>query len=419
MSCSRVFTRNLSARHCEAQAYKKQKMEKKNVKIGLFGYGCVGQGLHDVLNSSNGFKAGIANICVKDRTKERRLDMSSFTFNKNDILDDPEIELIVELIDDAAEAYDIVSTAMRKGKSVVTANKKMVATNLEELVDMQRKYNVSLLYEASACGSIPIIRNLEEYYDNELLISLRGIFNGSSNYILSGMHRNGSSFDEVLAGAQEKGFAETDPACDIDGIDAKYKLVIITLHAWGLLTDPSEVFHYGIRNINKFDIQHAREKRQKIKLVPWAGKVDNKTISSYVMPRFIAEGKYLYNVEDEYNGVVAEAVFAEKQFFYGKGAGGHATGCAVLSDISASLYNYRYEYKKRTQQTVTDYSRSTELDIYFRYSDERDLKKMRFESVHEHFQGRDHKYVTGRVNLERLYGIRDDLIHMNAFMALL
>ncbi len=409
----------MSCRLSEPQASKKQKMEKRNVKIGLFGYGCVGQGLHDVLDSSHGFKAGIAGICVKDRSKERRLDMSRFTFNKNDILDNPEIELIVELIDDAAEAYDIVTSAMRKGKSVVTANKKMVATKLEELVEMQRKYNVSLLYEASACGSIPIIRNLEEYYDNELLISLRGIFNGSSNYILSGMHRNGSSFDEVLARAQEKGFAESDPACDIDGIDAKYKLVIITLHAWGLLTDPSEVFHYGIRNINEFDIQHAREKRQKIKLVPWAGKVGNNTISSYVMPRFIAEGKYLYNVEDEYNGVVAEAVFADKQFFYGKGAGGHATGCAVLSDISASLYNYRYEYKKRTQQTVTSYSRNTELDIYFRYNDERDLEKMRFESVHEHFRGKDYKYVTGRVNLERLYEIRDDLTHMNAFMALL
>lgn len=379
----------------------------------------MGQGLHDVLKRSEGFKADIARICVKDRSKERRIDISHFTFDKNDILNDPDIDLIVELIDDADEAYDIVTTAMRKGKSVVTANKKMVATNLKELVGLQQENDVSLLYEASACGSIPIIRNLEEYYDNELLISLRGIFNGSSNYILSGMHRNGSSFDQVLAQAQEKGFAESDPSSDTDGIDAKYKLVIITLHAWGLLTDPGEVFSYGIKKVSKFDIQYAREKRQKIKLVPWAGKVNKNTISSYVMPRFIAEGKYLYNVEDEYNGVVTEAVFADKQFFYGKGAGGHATGCAVLSDISASSYNYRYEYKKRTQQTVTAYTHDMDLDIYFRYNDDRDLEKMRFEYVSEHFQGRDHKYVTGRINLARLYKLRHEIAGMDAFMALL
>ncbi|HHU33960.1 MAG TPA: homoserine dehydrogenase, partial [Bacteroidetes bacterium] len=149
-------------------------MTRDNLKIGLFGYGCVGQGLHDVLNSSKGFKADIVKICVKNPGKPRRLPMSSFTYDKYEILDDPSINLIVELINDANDAFDIVATAMKNGKNVVSANKLMIATHFRELVEMQKRYNVSFLYEASAGASIPIIRNLEEYYDNELLYSLRG-----------------------------------------------------------------------------------------------------------------------------------------------------------------------------------------------------------------------------------------------------
>src|SRR5512142_1187630 len=221
-------------------------MTREKLRIGLFGYGCVGQGLHDVLNSSKGFKADIVKICVKDRTKKRRIPMENFTFDKDEILNDPSINLIVELIDDANEAFNIVSTAMKLGKNVVTANKLMVARHFRELVDMQAKYRVSLLYEASAGASIPIIRNLEEYYDNELLYSLRGILNGTTNYVLTKMHCTPMSFAEALKEAQQKGFAESDPTLDIDGWDAKYKLCIITGHAYGLFLNPDEVFHYGI-----------------------------------------------------------------------------------------------------------------------------------------------------------------------------
>ena len=149
---------------------------------------------------------------------------------------------------------------MKSGKNVVTANKMMVAKHFRELVEMQGKYKVSLLYEASAGASIPIIRNLEEYYDNELLHSLRGILNGTTNYILTKMHNDGIPYDEALKEAQGKGFAESDPTLDVDGWDAKYKLCIITGHAYGLFLYPDEVFHYGIRRISKFDIQYAKER---------------------------------------------------------------------------------------------------------------------------------------------------------------
>ena len=391
-------------------------MTREKLKIGLFGYGCVGQGLHDVLNSSKGFKADIVRICVKDRSKKRRIPMSNFTFDKNDILNDESINLVVELIDDPDEAFNIVTTAMKSGKNVVTANKLMVARHFKELVDMQGKYNVSLLYEASAGASIPIIRNLEEYYDNELLYSLRGILNGTTNYILTKMHNDGVPYSQALKEAQEKGFAESNPALDVEGLDAKYKLCIITGHAYGLFLEPEEVFHYGISSISKFDIQYAKEKGYKIKLVPYVGKTNESTITSFVLPRFISSDKYLYNVDNEYNGVITEAAFADKQFFCGKGAGGHATGSAVLSDISANSYGYKYEYKKYQQGTVSNYTRNFKLEIYLRYKDESDKELFGFEEVTEYFSSRLYKYVIGIVNLERLYALREQLAGMDVFI---
>ena len=391
-------------------------MTREKLRIGLFGYGCVGQGLHDVLNSSAGFKADIVRICVKDRNKKRRLPISHFTFDKNDILNNTSINLIVELIDDAEEAFSIVTTAMKKGKNVVSANKLMIATHFRELVDMQDKYKVSLLYEASAGASIPIIRNLEEYYDNELLHSLRGILNGTTNYILTKMHNEGTDFNTALREAQEKGFAESNPTLDVEGWDAKYKLCIITGHAYGLFLDPGEVFHYGINKISTFDIRYAKEKGFKIKLVPFVGKTSDNTVTSFVLPRFISSDKYLYNVDNEYNGVITEAAFADKQFFSGKGAGGHATGSAVLSDISANSYGYRYEYKKYQQGTITNYTRDYELEIYLRYKNEKDRKLFGLKDVSEYFSSKMYKYVIGTVKLETLFRLREQLPGMDVFI---
>jgi homoserine dehydrogenase len=391
-------------------------MTQEKLRIGLFGYGCVGQGLHDVLNSSSGFKADIVRICVKDRTKKRRIPMSNFTFDKNDILNDESINLVVELIDDADAAYDIVKTAMSNGKNVVTANKRMIANHFRELVELQEKYKVSLLYEASAGASIPIIRNLEEYYDNELLYSLRGILNGSTNYILTRMYNENIPYSQALNEAIEQGFAESDPSLDVEGVDAKFKLCIITGHAYGLFLEPELVFHYGIKAISKFDIQYAKEKGFKIKLVPYVGKTNINTITSFVLPRFISSDKYLFNVDNEYNGVITEAAFADKQFFCGKGAGGHATGSAVLSDISANSYGYKYEYKKYQQGTVSNYTRYYRLEVYLRYKNEKDRELLEFEEVSEYFSGRMNNYVIGIVNLKRLYELREQLQKMDIFI---
>jgi homoserine dehydrogenase len=230
------------------------------------------------------------------------------------------------------------------------------------------------------------------------------------------MYNKGIDFAVALKEAQELGFAESDPALDIEGWDAKFKLCIITGHAYGLFLNPEEVFHYGIDKISTFDIRYAKEKGFKIKLVPFVGKTNENTITSFVLPRFISSEKYLYNVDNEYNGVITEAAFADKQFFSGKGAGGHATGSAVLSDISANSYGYRYEYKKYQQGTVSNYTRNFKLEIYLRYKNEKDRKLFGLKEVSEYFSSKSYKYVIGIVNLETLYRFREQMRNMDIFI---
>ncbi|MBE7179214.1 MAG: homoserine dehydrogenase, partial [Mucilaginibacter polytrichastri] len=202
----------------------------KQITIGLFGFGVVGQGLVDIIRSKN-FKLEIRKIAIKHPEKKRSLPAELFTTDRHEILNDPEINTIVELINDADAAYDLVKEALQKGKNVVSANKKMIAQHLEELVELQHQFGASLLYEGAVCGSIPIIRNLEEYYDNELLYEVSGIFNGSSNYILSKVFNENLPYADALKQAQDLGFAETDPTMDVGGYDPKFKLAIATAHA--------------------------------------------------------------------------------------------------------------------------------------------------------------------------------------------
>ena len=175
---------------------------KKKLTLGLFGFGCVGQGLYRVLNETQGLDAEIKKICIKHPEKLRSLPAGRFTVSREELLSDPEIDVIVELIDDAETAFEIVEAAVRRGKAVVTANKRMLAERLDEVLALQKKYNRPILYEGAVCGSIPIIRNLEEYYDNDQINRVEGIFNGSTNYILTKVSEEGKSYAEALKEAQ-------------------------------------------------------------------------------------------------------------------------------------------------------------------------------------------------------------------------
>lgn len=388
----------------------------KKLKIGLFGFGVVGQGLHDIIRSQN-LNLEVVKIAIKNPAKQRSLANSLFTTNHDEILDNPEINTIVELIDDADAAFKIVKKALSNGKNVVSANKKMIATHLAELVKLQAENGTSLLYEGAVCGSIPIIRNLEEYYDNELLHGISGIFNGSSNYILSKIFNEGLAYSTALKQAQDLGFAETDPILDVGGYDPKFKLTIATAHAYGLFINPDQILNVGIQNISDADIQYAREKNFKIKLVPTARKISTKQVVTYVLPKFVKSDDFLYNVENEYNGVTVQAAFADKQFFFGKGAGGHPTGAAVLSDIAALRYDYRYEYKKYHQQNGLIHTDKVSIEVYLRYVHEYTVEKLEVENISERFSRNDYKYVIGSISLKNLIAHRELLLNKDVFIA--
>lgn len=389
-------------------------MTEKRIKLGLFGFGCVGQGLYDVLSHSEGLKADIEKICVKDRNKKRKIDAKYFTYDKEDILGRKNLDVIVELIDTSEAAFEIVTRAMNNGVSVVTANKKMLAENFEELYHLQEKNNVALIYEGSAGGSIPIIRNLEEYYDNELLSSIRGLLNGSCNYILTRMELENMDYNKALKMAQEQGFAESDPWLDVAGYDTLYKLILLTVHSFGLILKPEQVLALGIQNISFDDITYAKEKGYRIKLIATAHKVGNK-FRVYAMPHFVSKESDLYSVLYENNGVEVEGAYSCKQTFVGKGAGSHPTGSAVLSDISALTYQYKYAYKKlkklREQHNGnfdagklldTDF----EIKVYIRFANKEALKGIEIVSVEEEFKSSKTNYIIASVKFKSLFSLK-------------
>lgn len=394
-------------------------MDNKQINIGLFGFGTVGKGLYDVLKKIQPENVNIVKVCVRNVAKHSsEAPELEFTSNADDIFSDTRINFIVELIDDAEAAYSIVKRALQAKIPVVSGNKKMLARHIQEMIQLQRDNDTALLYDASACGSIPVIRNLEEYYDNDLLISVKGILNGSSNFILSKIFNEGMNYAEALKLAQDLGFAESDPTLDIGGWDSLFKLIIITIHAFGVYVEPEQIFTFGIGNMNEHDIQFAHEKRRRVKLVGWAEKVDEDKLVLSVMPHLLSKQKYIYSVEDEFNGVVIKGLFYYKQFMFGQGAGGFPTGSAVLSDITAQLYDYRYQYKKLQSPHQPHFTNDYKVRIYYRYDSPASLNLLEFSTIHESYYSDTYKYVVGDIELSQLQAQAQSLRESNVFVCL-
>lgn len=394
-------------------------MDNKQINIGLFGFGTVGKGLYDVLKKIQPENVSIVKVCVRNVVKHSaEAPELEFTSNADDIFSDTRINFIVELIDDAEAAYGIVKRALQAKIPVVSGNKKMLARHIQEMIQLQRDNDTALLYDASACGSIPVIRNLEEYYDNDLLISVKGILNGSSNFILSKIFNEGMNYAEALKLAQDLGFAESDPTLDIGGWDSLFKLIIITIHAFGVYVEPEQIFTFGIGNMNEHDIQFAHEKRRRVKLVGWAEKVDEDKLVLSVMPHLLSKQKYIYSVEDEFNGVVIKGLFYYKQFMFGQGAGGFPTGSAVLSDITAQLYDYRYQYKKLQSPHQLHFTNDYKVRIYYRYDSPATLNLLEFSTIHESYYSDTYKYVVGDIELSQLQAQAQSLRESNVFVCL-
>lgn len=373
----------------------------RQLSIGLFGFGVVGEGLYKVLEQTPSLNANIKKVCIKNPDKKRNAPSSLFTTDRFALLNDPEINVIVEVINESEPAFEIVSTALKNGKAVVSASKKMIAEHLTEILDLQKKYDQPFLCESAACASIPVIRNLEEYYDNDLLHSIRAIVNGSTNFILTKIFEEKLDFKQALILAQQLGFAEADPSLDVDGWDALNKWTFLLTHAYGIVEKPEHIVFNGIQNIKLSDAVVAREKNYEIKLVAQAKKLNNGKVAAFVLPQFVTHDDPLAFVKKEFNGVVIESNFADKQFFYGKGAGSFPTASAVLSDISALRYGYRYEYKKLYYHKPSELTNDFFVRVYLSFDDWKKIPREKFEWIEEWHAG-ERKYLTGVLHFNHL-----------------
>ncbi len=374
----------------------------KQLNIGLFGFGVVGEGLYKVLKQTPSLNAAIKKVCIKQPDKKRNAPAELFTTQPNDLLFDNSINVIVEVIDDSEAAFSIVRTALTNGKAVVSASKKMIAEHLPEILELQKQTGLPFLCEAAACASIPVIRNLEEYYDNDLLHSIKAIVNGSTNFILTKMFDDGLDFKAALMLAQQLGFAESNPKLDVEGYDAVNKWSLLLTHAYGIVEHPDNILFTGIQNIQFSDAVVAKEKHYDIKLVAQAKKLQNGKVAAFVLPQFVKHDDHLSFVKNEYNGVVIESGFADKQFFYGKGAGSFPTASAVLSDLSALRYDYKYEYKKLYHHTPHQLTNDFYVKVYLSFNDLKNIPREKLVSIEEWHSNGERKYLVGTIAFAEL-----------------
>lgn len=315
----------------------------KTIKIGLLGCGVVGSGVVKQLiaNKDNiALKAGcqleIKKILVRDLTKKRPEGAPAelFTTQVDDILEDPEIQIVVELIGGIEPAKSYVLAALQKGKNIVTANKDLLAAHGKELFETAAKYEKDLRFEASVAGGIPIIQPLKESLAGNRIFRIMGIVNGTTNYILSKMAAEGKEFDEALQEAQSLGYAEADPSSDIEGLDAARKIAILASIAFQSRVSVDAVYVEGITAISQLDILYAKELGYMIKLLGVAEEIDGE-IQVRVHPVMIPVSHPLASVNDVYNAVFVEGDAVGQTMFYGPGAGEKPTASSVIGDIMA------------------------------------------------------------------------------------
>jgi len=375
-------------------------MSTLNKKIGLIGFGVVGQGFYSYLQDNKEEKL-LPKIAIKNTAKERVKVKSKYITDVDVILNDNTIDTVVELISDDDKAYDIVTEALKKGKNVVSANKKMIANNLEKLVEIEAKSKGRFLYEGAVCGSIPIIKTLNEYYSLDNVREIKGIFNGSTNYILTQIFKDNASYDESLVKAQKLGFAEADPTSDVGGSDALYKLLILTAHAFGKFISPQKALKIGIQNISNTDIAFAQENGLKIKLIASVKSEHNK-LSLSVLPTFVSSDSTFYNVDNEYNAVEVISDNIGTQTLIGKGAGSLPTGQVIYSDYKAPE-NYSYKYNQILSGKRIKYDTNEFIWIY---SD----KITRFEKYIEEVVIINRSQGYAKISIADLIKVQDELL---------
>lgn len=319
--------------------------------IGQFGFGTVGQGFYEILQASGKSNFQIKKIVIKDSQKKRSIDKKWFTTDANDILDDSNISIVVEVIDDASSAFKLVKRALLIGKDVISANKKMISENFDELQLIQQKSGRTLLYEAAVAGSIPILQNINSYHKNLKIKRLSAILNGSSNYILSQILHKKWTYNKSLEMAQKMGFAEADPRLDVGGFDARYKLSLLNNLAFNHFVSAQSIAIHGIEQVKQSDFEWAAKHNSVIKLIALSDQLFDGQLVSWVSPAILPINHALARLHDEFNGILIETDYCQEQLLSGKGAGKLPTGSAVFNDLLLLNDGYRYDnqVKERTE----------------------------------------------------------------------
>ncbi|MEY4314434.1 MAG: homoserine dehydrogenase [Actinobacteria bacterium] len=315
----------------------------KTLKVGMLGAGVVGSQVAKLLvaNKSDlaaraGANLELVSVAVKDiKAKRDGIANQLLTADALSIVNDPQIDLVIEVIGGIDPAKDLILKALNNGKSVVTANKALLAKHGSELYAAADKANVDLYYEAAVAGAIPILRPLRESLVGDHVIRIMGIVNGTTNYILTKMDENGAAFSDALKEAQSLGFAESDPTADIEGFDAAAKAAILAGLAFHSRVSDSDVYREGISKITASDVKVAKAIEMVIKLLAIAELTPEGAISVRVHPALIPRTHPLASVRESFNAVFVEAQSAGQMMFYGKGAGGEPTASAILGDLVA------------------------------------------------------------------------------------
>ncbi|HZY04079.1 MAG TPA: homoserine dehydrogenase [Anaeromyxobacteraceae bacterium] len=314
----------------------------REVGIGVAGFGTVGGGVLSILRSHArdiearlGARIAVRRVAVRDPDKERMVDVDRrlLTTRYQDLLDDPEIAVVVELLGGTGEAYDLVTGALRRGKHVVTANKALLAARGEEIFRLAVAEGVDVYYEGAVCGGVPVIRTLREALASDRINALHGIVNGTTNFILTAMADRGETIDQALAEAQRLGYAEADPTLDVGGGDAAQKLCVLAQLAFGARLKPEDVLTEGIMGLRPEDFAWGREAGYALKLLAIARRVEGDQIEARVHPAFIPAGSMLAGVRGAMNAVLLQSEALGPSMLFGQGAGAMPTGSAVVADI--------------------------------------------------------------------------------------
>lgn len=335
----------------------------KTLRLGICGLGTVASGVVNVLNRNRDLitsRAGcsIEIVQVASRRKRDNCDLSGvdFTTDLNAVVNNPDVDVVLELIGGYDVAKDIVETALKAGKHVVTANKALIAEHGNELFSLARENGVIIGYEAGVAGGIPVIKALREGLTANAIQSIAGIINGTGNFILTEMKERGRAFEDVLAEAQALGYAEADPTFDVEGIDAAHKLTILASSAFGISLQFDKTFTEGISNLSTLDVKHAADLGYVIKHLGIARKRDE-GVEVRVHPALVEDSELLARVDGVMNAVVINGDAVGKTLYYGAGAGSEATASAVIADV----IDIAREYSKDVSGVVPSLGFNDEL----------------------------------------------------------